>query len=70
MAYLARRPGTEMWLARMLLLPLVVLLSLRAAFAYMWLEARFSVYNWGQGKLRFTRYTAPFWTSVLIPIKL
>ncbi|KAI0031067.1 hypothetical protein K488DRAFT_79290 [Vararia minispora EC-137] len=45
MAYLVRRPDT--YLARLLLLPLVITTALRGAFAYFWTDPRLNVYNWG-----------------------
>ncbi|EGN98307.1 hypothetical protein SERLA73DRAFT_183248 [Serpula lacrymans var. lacrymans S7.3] len=46
MAYLARRPGT--YVVRLLLLPLVLVVTLGTSYRFMWTEPRLNVYNWGQ----------------------
>ncbi|VDB91438.1 unnamed protein product [Peniophora sp. CBMAI 1063] len=45
MAYLARRPNT--YILRLLLLPILIVTALRAAFGYVWTDPRLNVYNWG-----------------------
>ncbi|KAF8578084.1 hypothetical protein K439DRAFT_1363127 [Ramaria rubella] len=45
MAYLVRRPKTH--LIRILLLPITLLISLRAGFSFAWLEPRYNAYNYG-----------------------
>lgn len=49
LCYLARRRNT--FLARVLLLPIVVLLILASAYRYTWTHPALYVYNWGQGSL-------------------
>ncbi|TFK28057.1 hypothetical protein FA15DRAFT_665836 [Coprinopsis marcescibilis] len=46
LAYLARRPDT--YLARLLLLPVIVTLILVAAYRFTWVQPELNVYNWGQ----------------------
>lgn len=48
MAYLVRRPNT--YLIRLLVLPSLVVTTLRACFGYMWMDPRLNVYNWAEGE--------------------
>lgn len=47
MSYFARRPNT--YLMRLMFLPILIFTSLRAGFCYIWLNPRFSTYNFGGG---------------------
>lgn len=49
LCYLARRQNT--FLARVLLLPIVVLPIVASAYRYTWTHPALHVYNWGQGSL-------------------
>ncbi|KZV73772.1 hypothetical protein PENSPDRAFT_682524 [Peniophora sp. CONT] len=45
MAYLVRRPNT--YILRLLILPILIVTALHAAFGYVWTNPRLNVYNWG-----------------------
>ena len=49
LCYLARRQNT--FLARVLLLPVVILCIFTSAYRYVWTHPALYVYNWGQGSL-------------------
>jgi hypothetical protein len=51
MAYLARRPDTQ--LIRLLLLPSALCGILASAYRYVWTIPELNVYNWGQSEQSF-----------------